>query len=186
MDASVAFQGPSETDKTGVSAFFRLAAVRNPERSKEAGSDVFDNVEQVVMMLPKDNKTRPVFEARDEYKNRFPQAWKLFQDRVENAATGTPLTALGLSPADLATLNAARVMNVEQLAALNPASGDKRFGPRLPHFVKAANDYLKGGDVGGKVSDLEKENEALKERLLALENAALDGQESKPKARKAA
>lgn len=186
--SSVSFQGPRETDKGGVSAFFQLAAVLNPEKSEEAGHDVFEDVEQVVMLLPKDNKTRPVLRATEKHKARFPRAWQAFKDRVEDVALGTPLANLtGLTPAEAASYRAGGVASLEHLVALDPTSSGKRFGPRLGNHIAAARKYLERNQAGEKVDALAAENEKLKERLAALEAASKAEQEAvKAPAKKAA
>lgn len=166
----------SEREERPPYVVFERRAVEDTVKSRESGRYVAKDVDFVLITPPysKDRVEMIVdkwFEnkKREVAKGRTPKKWlddwmgayKAFQNGEEIPLNGTPIkTWQAISPAEIATVIAAGIRTVEDLAACND-EGLRRIGMGGRNLVGKANSWLKGANDTGKI---------------ALENAALSKQ----------
>jgi len=147
--------------------WFYKEAVKNERKSAEEKRAVFDEVVMVMITIPGDNKNKFVDIANDEYKERFPAAWKQYEASEAQVGEGTPLEEWPLMTVgrckELKSLN---IHSVEQLAEL-PDQFISRLGMGGRELVEQAKVRVLSSDsdaekLAQQVKDLTAEVEALK------------------------
>lgn len=151
-------------------------------QSAKQGRTVYVDEVMCEVSIPADNGRRPVFPAEAvwkkvngrpiTYRERFPKAYDAFMRGEAPLVEGTPIEVMSLTPAKRAELKALSIYSVEQLAALDSTAITK-MGPGGRALVEQAKTVLKAQDVRPQV--LVAENEELKRRIAALEEAARVG-----------
>lgn len=145
----------------------------NPGKTKEAGREIYEDVELVRIRFPGD-KLRSVVAPANEmaysqdhreqmtYIDRFPEHYAAFKKNVE-FVSGTPLAMIDLTPAKVAEFKAMSINTVEQLAEVADRTISK-MGMGAREYVEKARDFLKGSDSIAEVAKL-------KSRIAELEGA---------------
>ncbi len=184
----------------GVAYRFFVHAEFNPIKSKAAKYEKFDEVEMVQWF--NDQYNHPTEQVRflpaellsvDDYTGEvtgtMAEAYKNF--KAGKAAPGTKLRAWGvMSDSDVASMEAARIYTIEQLAAQPEGKFGAKFGKdfddqrkRAILFVAAKENRIDADRQGAEILDLQKVNAQLLARLESLEAAAVvpaDGEKRKP------
>ena len=124
----------NDADAGGQAVSFYNRAVKNDIKSIDEGRLICDNVVHIKVMIPGDRNNIVDREAWvDKYanmadNNRYPKAWKRFQDKSKEPV-GTPLEAWPvLSPSQVAELQFFNVNTIEQLAQLSDEHAGKFMG----------------------------------------------------------
>lgn len=99
---------------------FGLYPLKNDQKTRDAGYDVFDDIPHVKIVVPAD-RTQMVFQpATDNYKKRFPQAWKAFEQRDVKPMSGMPIEEWPQVTRSMAlSLKSINVPTVEALAEVH-------------------------------------------------------------------
>lgn len=135
----------------------------NRQKSREAGTPVFDPVDMVRIIQPGE-RDAAVYQATPEYQRRWPRQWAAYQADLEQDQGGTPLEMLfPTQPEIVATLKAIHVTTVQQLAELSDSAMDNV--PMGRTLVNNAKQYLAKAGEGSEYHSLKKENEDLKADL---------------------
>lgn len=168
-------------DSSYIQFFMKKPGRLNKRKTREAGTPVYDDVPMIRFLIAGDQRFSPVFPAHDEsdyrdpngrkltYAEAFPESFAAFLEG-RDAVQGISLDAMpDLSPAQIATLNAANVMTVQQLA-----NADVSHLGRLGNFatrdlIERAKTFLQGSGNVERLSELQAENMALSARLERLE-----------------
>jgi len=104
-------------------------AVKDPEKSREAGYDIYVDRPHIKLLL--DNGLSVIEEEVEDvpshpdkdWKRKFPMQWGMYEKGIRDTMVGTPLSMLfNSSPAKLETYKRFSVYTVEQLAAANDAN----------------------------------------------------------------
>lgn len=157
-----------DPEDTAIPQFF-YKEVQNPKKTEEAGRPIFDMRPYVRITIPGDQFHIPVVMVNDNHKNRWPEAWRRFNEEGEEEfVEGTPLGAWPLlNKAQVAELKALNIPTVEALADLN----DKYLKMGLRDLRDQARAFIEAssGDsaVGAKMAALEK---SLEERDALIED----------------
>lgn len=170
--------------------FYRGAMLNGPA-SREAGTPIYRPVDMVRVIQPGE---RDVAEhlATPEYQRRWPVQWAAYQQDRQQMADGTPLDVLfPAQPETVATLKAAHIHTIQQLAAItDTAIGNLPMGRTL---VDTAKQFLAKASGGADFQKLKAENEqlnadlrAMKARLDAMEEANAVRQQGGKKAKETA
>ena len=98
-------------------AKFYIEAVKNNNKSREAGRDIFDDKVFILILCPGQMKGETRRPMQDKDKLEYPQAWADFQNgNKEPTVSGTPIEYLGISPSRAKELRAVHIFTVEQMA----------------------------------------------------------------------
>lgn len=170
--------------------FYRGSMLNGPA-SREAGTPIYRPVDMVRVIQPGE---RDVAEhlATVEYQRRWPIQWAAYQQDRKQMADGTPLDVLfPAQPETVATLKAAHIHTIQQLAAItDTAIGNLPMGRTL---VDTAKQFLAKASGGADFQKLKAENEqlnadlrAMKARLDAMEEANAVRQQGGKKAKETA
>ena len=160
---------PSEDRALGV-RFYTDKQI-NQQKSKDAGTAVYDDVEMCEIRIP---GTQDVIRnvVSDKEKSRFPRQYAAFQqDKDQDSAVGTPLThwpIITTSPGSVETARALGIRTVEQLAQA-PDAGIQRLGPGWLDLRKKARTWLLAAKDGAVLNRLHEELAERDRRLAALE-----------------
>ena len=160
---------------------FALDAMENPEKSKEKGRHVFDDVEMISIRAPGavDILRRPV---RPEDKKTYAKeylAWKTNQN--QEAVSGTPLEQWPpVKKSQVLEARVAGILTVEQLSDVADVNL-QRLGPGWMALRQKARDWLLAAKDGAAMSKLRDELDdaqnriATMEKMLARQAAELQG-----------
>ena len=163
---------------------FFASSRQNKRKSEEEGRPIFDDIEMVKIRLVGDTSSVHVAPANDQssaydpetghrltYAELYPRHYEAFKQGQELIGSGTPLTQVTfLSAAKADELKALNVVTVEQLAELDGANL-QRLGMGARALKDQATAYLQRASNAVDVGKLASENEALRDRLAALESA---------------
>jgi hypothetical protein len=163
-----------EADKT-LSVKFFLHPRLNPKKTKEAGREIYDEIEMVSIQTPGNSKTVHNAPADDmhwdgnnsrsvAYKERFAEIYDAFKRGTAELQTGSPLTVLGLNTAQIAELHAKSVRTVEHLAGMSDTN-ISRMGHGTRDLVNKARAFIDASTGGAATM---KEIEALKAQIAEL------------------
>lgn len=171
-----------EESRDRVIPMFHMQAVQNRYRTKVEGRPIYEDKEYVQILIP-GNKCdiidRPV---QDKDIERWPEQYRRFKERKEQAVEGTPLEAWPeMTPARIAALKDAHVQTVDQLANL-PDSAKSTIGPDFHMLKQKAKRFLEGAEA----SSLQEQIEVLQQqiRVLQEENRDLAANQRKRPGRK--
>lgn len=164
----------------GVAYRFYVHTVFNPRVSKTVGYEYFDEIEMIEWLIDKNNKPtervnllpeellKRSFDGKEVIGGRYFEAYKRFKEGRD--AVGTPLRKWGvLSDGNVASLEAAQIFTVEQLAEITR----DRIAGVYPEDVVEAHDravlHMKSRDQvavqneqARKMADMEAELEKLR------------------------
>jgi hypothetical protein len=131
------------------------------------GRPIFKDVEYIDIRVPGSRGTSVCRPARPADKQRFPEHYEAFKNRVEAPVSGTPLAEWALIPRSVVEqLSFANVKTVEQLAVLADSFAGQMHGGY--GYKKMAKDYLERTGIDADkavIDDLKKQNEDLKAQL---------------------
>lgn len=147
---------------------------RAVQTGEEEGLPVFED--KIHLIVDRPPNTRVIRVAKDDDKEKYPDAFKLFEKtQTANAETegGMPLDKWpSLTPADVKNLLARDITSVEQLANL-PAKEAKKLTGRLAELPDRAKDFVEIASGAGQsevmIGELKAEIELLKETIGDLE-----------------
>ena len=98
-------------------AKFYIEAVKNNNKSREAGRDIYDDRTFILILCPGQMKGETRRPMQENDKREYAQAWADFQNgNKEPTVSGTPIEYLGISPSRARELRAAHIFTVEQMA----------------------------------------------------------------------
>lgn len=98
-------------------AKFYVEAVKNNNKSREAGRDIFDDKVFILILCPGQMKGETRRPMQDKDKVEYAQAWADFQNgNKEPTVSGTPIEYLGIAPSRAKELRAVHIYTVEQMA----------------------------------------------------------------------
>ena len=150
---------------------FYRKAVHNPFKSNEAGRPIYDEKDFAKIMIPGDKYSSVDTAVTMEHKQRFPQQWARYQAGQEQSAIGTPLEmwpqiTVGL----VATLKAAGIRTVEQLAELSDANaqsimGNHELRRRAKTFLEAAAGEAANAKLEAELEKRDNEIATLKNQM---------------------
>lgn len=144
-------------NENSVGAVFYLDAKHNPAKSKEKGSEIYDNVAYVRIGEPGDRLNIIIRPATEADKRRWPIQWNQFLDHTKQRPSGTPIALLYPDqPAVGKMLEAYDVFTVEQCATLS-AHSISNIGMGCQTYVNAAQRYLEVAKKGVSGSQLRQE-----------------------------
>jgi predicted phage-related endonuclease len=180
-----------EGDDSRLLSRFYKQAVKNEHKSTAEGRPVFDEVVFVSIIIPGDKHTKVERKARDEDKERFPNAWARFQNNETAATSGTPLEEWPrVSVSQVAELKAMNIMTVEHIAGLSDSICQKMMGldrlrTEAKAYIAAAKDQAHAQKLAAELEQRDEKIASLQETVATLA-AKLDALSDKPKREKAA
>jgi hypothetical protein len=134
---------------------FYIKSVKDVQRSKEEGRDIFKEKEYIDIRIPgsRDGAARP---ATFRDKQRFPRHYAAFQQRVEMAEEGTPLSEWPVISRTLADEMAFfNIKTVEQLANVNDTIAGQFMGAQM--YKQKAKAWLERAKEDVTVDKLQSE-----------------------------
>lgn len=162
-------------DAPMVSVCFCNCPMRDELKSRDAGHDVFVEVEHVRIAVPMDTKSLYFQPATDQHKKRFPLAYAAFKARTagQEARVGMPIENWAQISRSLAmTLRAANVHTVEDLAQVHDGNIDRiGDGRKLRSLAQA---FVAQAADGAATAKLAAEKQDLEDRLKAMEQMIAD------------
>jgi len=109
-----------------VAVAFGLYPMRNDEKSRAAGHDVFDEIEHVKIAVPGDKSSLFFQPSTEKHRQRFPQAYAAFKNRAQTPVEGTPIENwAAINRAVALTLRSAHIATIEAFAAVHEGNIDK-------------------------------------------------------------
>lgn len=167
------------SNEDGALVEFYTEAVQNQAKTRAEGRPIYDEHEFVKISVPGDQRTQVVRKVRESDKERFPKAYRAYQNSVETPETGTPLKEWnGISQSQFKELSHANVTTVEALAQVSDNNLSK-FGPGYHQLRDNARKYLASSKDEAAATawmherdKMLEENDLLKERIKAMEDAA--------------
>lgn len=110
-----------------VYAEFYIHPKRNPQKSLDAGRDIYEDTPYVKIMAAGDKDNIVQRPVRDTDKQRFPKQWQAFVNKEEQVQEGTPLAEwAGISRSQVEELKFYNIRTVEALANM-PDSANANF-----------------------------------------------------------
>lgn len=182
-DANPEFVGASNPDNRLHARFYRHP-LQNNFKSEQEGRPIFDEVDMIEIHVPGDKDLAVNAIVRQDHKNRFPQQWAIYQNKMQGdqmLAGKTPLSAWPrLTPAQVAELGALKFRTVEdiahasdsQLQSIGMIGGMSFFAFRdhAARFLKLSADESAAAKSDAAVAAVTAENNELKERMAAMES----------------
>jgi hypothetical protein len=158
---------------------FYWGTIKDGPASVREGRDVEVPIELCDVIVPADRQSNLIgvrahsqsFKIGEEvvtYAMRAEDQYRRFRAEEQQVQEGTPIASVSwLDGSHKATLKALNVLTVETLAGL---SGQplKNLGPGGMAWQQAAEKYLKASKDGAEVTNLVRENAALKEAMASL------------------
>ena len=147
-------------------AKFYIEAVKNNNKSREAGRDIFDDKVFILILCPGQMKGETRRPMQDKDKLDYPQAWADFQNgNKEPTVSGTPIEYLGISPSRAKELRSVHIFTVEQMANC-PDTASKDVGMDFNTLKGRAAAYV--GKNSPEVEVLRKQVAELSAKLAEL------------------
>lgn len=144
---------------------FFMDAVKNEFKSEQEGRDIYDDLEHVSKIVA-GSRDRIVRLATPEDKREYPEEYKRFKERTQNAVSGTPIRELpGIAESFAKEMEFFQVRTIEELAALDD-NLIGRMGPGVREKITRAQGYLAAATgEGAQIAKIASENEKLKAQL---------------------
>lgn len=160
--------------------FFLLPRLSIAQTNANGGSQVYENVEMVKVIQPGEKEAVTVA-VQDIHRARFPRHYDAFKRGLDQQKLGTPLEiAFPTSPDMIATLKAANIFSIEQLAGLSDSSMQNiPFGRTLCDKAKA---YLASASGGKEFHAMQQQIDELTAKLAAMRSEKEDGLKPVPQA----
>lgn len=170
----------------GLYVEFEMRPVLNQEKTDEAGRPIYEDKEYITIRIAGDTKTvrvRPV-RLTDDGSGvptddiRWPRQYQAFKLQQQQVMDGTPLTEWSLiTKSDAMSMKALNIHTVEQLAALGE-NNMNWLGARM--MKEKAVAWLNQAQDNAGISQLQAENERLKNDIDAMKNQMAALIEAKP------
>lgn len=173
---------------------FFTDGVKDEVASKKEGRPVFKNVEFVEVMIAGNRQLKPIFPAHSVWKSmevdgefreityaeRFRDAYRKFKEQGVTSESGTPVEELTfIDTAKRMELRALNIYTAEALAGL--ADRDlKALGMGGRDLREQAKAYLNKAKDTASATQMQAENDALKQRIAQLEAAANQSPQVEP------
>jgi hypothetical protein len=168
IDGEISSQGKVSGIYDGNLVEIYWSAVEHKFKSEQEGRPIFEKVPFVRIVSPGGQDIRRKLDA--ELRGRYPQLVKSFDSGESAEMLGTPLSAWpALSVDVIATLRAAQVHSVEQLADL-PDSKLQILGMGARDWRAKAKAFIEAAAGVADVTRYAKENEDMKRRITELED----------------
>lgn len=141
--------------------------VRNNFKSKEAGCEIGDEQDYIIIVSPGQPKSEVRRKATDADKMAYGPEWSAYEQGKEMQISGTPIELLpGLAAGMADALKALYIYTIEQMAGL-PDIALQRVGMGGNDIRRRAKDYLSKGsaetaELRARVAELEAEIAALR------------------------
>ena len=117
------FSGEYGASRRNITPRFFKESVLNEARSREAGRQLYDEVERVQFLIGGDKYHQPVRRVTNEIKARFPDEYAAFKRGEEVCVSGTPVdTWPPLNRTQVLNLKQLNILSVEQLAEASDAT----------------------------------------------------------------
>lgn len=162
----MASSGPKDD---GLIVGFYKRSVLNAARSKEEGKPVYEGRDFVKIQHPGETQNivdRPI---QDSDRHRWPRQWHLYQQGVNQAPDGVPLSLLFPAKPEIeTTLRGYNIHTVEQLANLS-AHAISTVGMGCQEWVNGAKRYMEQASKGVNHHQFEKAMAEKDSRIAALE-----------------
>lgn len=169
----------------GVYVEFFMHPLEMRFKSKQEGRPIFEDVPHVRLVTPGDRNNAPVLVATDEHKNKYREAWKMFESNDHRQITGTPLTLLpGISKSQAKEAEHFNVYTIEQLANISDTA-IMNMGIGFRDLRQRSQAYLSASKDRALENKLREENEALKAEMDAMKGEVEKIKAAQPKATKA-
>lgn len=148
---------------------FGLYPVLDSGKTREAGHDVYKDVEFVKIAVPGDKSSLFFQPAREEHRRRFPKSYAAFKNREQSPTSGMPIENWAPINRSLAlTLKSLHINTVEALAVVNDSLVD-RLGTGGRELREKAKAWLTEAKEGAASLRLAAEKQALQDQLLAMQ-----------------
>lgn len=167
---------------------FHYQVIQNVERTAKEGQPVFEEVEMVEIIIPGNDRERPCFRVTQEYKDRWPEQYKRFKEKLEKKMEdGYYLEEWPQITRSLAaTLKHHHITTVEQLAQI-PDSNLMNIGPgmldlkyKAQKFVETMKDDVAVQKMAEELKQRDKKIELLESKLEELGSKLDDYVDSEP------
>jgi hypothetical protein len=156
--------------KEGPVVRFWMDAYLNPQKTKEAGRNIYDTVPWCEIQAPgeRDNVRGPVHRLFPDPRVRFPEAWEQWKrDNSTEGMVGTPLKMVSwLEPGEVETLKYAGIRTLEDLADLHDGNVTKVPGGLA--LRKRAQDVIRAAKEEAPLQRMSEENAKLSAEVAAL------------------
>lgn len=156
--------------------------VRNNFKSKEAGREIGDEQDYIIIVSPGQPKSEVRRKATDADKMAYGPEWSAYEQGKEMQISGTPIELLpGLAAGMADALKALYIYTIEQMAGL-PDIALQRVGMGGNDIRKRAKEYISKGsaEVDELRRQLDEANAAIRELRAQVEAKPARGR--KPKA----
>ena len=149
---------------------FSIEAMENPDKSKEKGRPVFDDVEMISIRIPGDPdiRVRPV---RADDKQQYAKQYLAFkQNQNQETSTGTPLAQW--APMKRSQVEEAKFLGVHTVEQLSEVADVhlQKLGPGWLALRQKARDWLVSANDGAALSKMRDELEEANRRIATMEN----------------
>ncbi len=160
-------------NENGVSVEFYMEAVHQQAESQKQGRPIFKETEHIRIVIPGDKDNVVMQHATDLHRRKYPEAYKAFKNSEHTTRQGTPLEEW--SPMTKSQVKEAKHFEVHTVEQLAGASDDamQRMGMGFLALRQKAQVWLSEVRDGQAAAELHAENERMKARLAALEEAML-------------
>ena len=182
-------------DKTGVTPIFKVLALKNESKTREAGRPIFDDMEVVEVRFAGSNSVS-VFPATSfshwevnpesgeqekvTYAERWARQYQQFKRREVQTKSGTPIDyAPFLTEAKKAEMKAMAVYTIEALAAID-GQELKNLGQGGRELKNAAIDYIEKSSSEAIIGKQKAEIDDLKAKLQVAEDDRKYKKRAKP------
>jgi hypothetical protein len=152
----------------GITPLFFVVPVQNQRKTEAEGRPVFDEMEQVKILVAGDQYNQVVRPVDDEVKTRFADAYNRWvANKREKHIDGTPLKMWPLlSIGQIAELESLNIFNVEGLANVADSNLTRMYNGR--EMRTKAQAWLSAAKDGASVAKLATENEQLRADMAEL------------------
>lgn len=146
---------------------FYMGALKDEEKSLEAGHPVYNDVPFIKIIVPGDRNTVIDTIADARYKARFAKLWKQFEEGAKQEQPGFPLREWpAITRAAVEELAYINVHTVEQLAGLADVHGSRVMG--FFDLKRKAEAFLVVAKESAGAQQLAAQNAALQDQITAL------------------
>jgi hypothetical protein len=148
---------------------FSMEAMENPEKTKNAGRPVYDDVEMISIRVPGDPdiRVRPVRPEDKQAHAKEYLAWK--SNQSQEAASGTPLAQWALMKrSQVEEAKYLGIHTVEQLSDVSDANL-QRLGPGWMALRQKARDWLASAKDGAELNKLREALDEATRRIATME-----------------
>lgn len=183
-------RGCYQTDESGVLGVFYNRPKKDEAETSRQGRPVFKTVPYVKINVPADPLSLVDRRVKDADKERWPVAWRAFEEGRSGSVSGTPIEEFPLlTTVQVAEMKAVGIRSVEMLAGVKD-SGLKRLGADGRKLRERAAQWLQGApeterELRTKLEEKDRTITSLEARIAKLEAArdAAEKADDKPKSK---